>query len=87
MGDQHPDGAGIEGDKAVGVLPDVVHDTVQPRLSLHQDDHLGHWQDCVTIATRTFATPIFVTSATPIFVTFATPFFRTIATRTFATPL
>ena len=40
-----------------------------------------------TIATRTFATPIFVTIATPIFVTFATPFFRTIATRTFATPL
>ena len=31
-----------------------------------------------TIATRTFATPIFVT--------FAPPFFRTIATRTFATP-
>ena len=39
-----------------------------------------------TIATRTFATPIFVTIATPIFVTFATPFFRTIATHTFATP-
>ena len=39
-----------------------------------------------TYATRTFATPIFVTSATPIFVTSATPYFRTSATRTHATP-
>ena len=44
MGDHHPNSPGVEGDKAVGVLPDVVHDTVQPRLSLHQDEHLGHWQ-------------------------------------------
>ena len=46
----------------------------------------GEGKGCVTIATRTFATPYFVTSATPFLVTSTTPFFRTIATRTFATP-
>ena len=42
MCDQHSQDVRVKLNKAVGVLPDVVDNAVQPRLSLHQDEHLGH---------------------------------------------
>ena len=41
MGDEHANGLGVKGDKAVRVLPDVVHYAVQPCLCLHQDENLA----------------------------------------------
>ena len=41
VGDEHANGLGVKGDKAVRVLPDVVHYAVQPCLCLHQDENLA----------------------------------------------